>query len=311
MHYRPLGRTGLTVSALSLGTVSLGIDYGIEAPGAFGRPDEDTAVRVVKAALDRGITLIDTAPASGAAERIVGRATAGDPRAIVATKLAPYTGSYEASAFRRAVDASVESSLRALDRDAIDVLQLPNATREMIDNDDVTRALVDVKKRGLVRFLGATIYDEAAALAIIETGEYDTLQVAVNVLDQRKLRAVMPAAEAAGIGVIVRSAFLKGALTPKAEWLPAALAPLRDAAGRARDTLAGGSWELLPHAALRFCLSAPHVATVLAGARTLVELEAALAAEAAGPLDAQTMSAARKLAIKDDALLNPSRWPIA
>jgi len=129
------------------------------------------------------------------------------------------------------------------------------------------------------------------------------------VLDQRMMREVVPAAGAAGIGVVVRSAFLKGALTPKAPWLPDALVPLRDAAARARDALASGSWDALPRAAMRFCLSAPHVASVLTGARTLPELESALAAEADGQLDRDAMSLAATLAIDDDALLNPSRWP--
>jgi len=59
VKYRPLGRTGLTVSALSLGTVSLGIDYGIAAPGAVARPPEDEAIALIRAAVDRGITLAD------------------------------------------------------------------------------------------------------------------------------------------------------------------------------------------------------------------------------------------------------------
>src|SRR5262249_23196544 len=162
-----------------------------------------------------------------------------------------------------------------------------------IETVEITRALVDAKRRGFARFLGATVYDDAAALAIIETGEYDTLQVALNVLDQRKLRAVMPTADAAGIAVHVRSAVLQGAA--KARLRPGALAPRGGAAGRARAALASGSWDELPQAALRYCLSAPHVASVLTGARTRAELEAALAAESAGPLDVTTMSVARKL----------------
>jgi aryl-alcohol dehydrogenase-like predicted oxidoreductase len=120
---------------------------------------------------------------------------------------------------------------------------------------------------------------------------------------------VMPLAAAAGLGVVVRSAFLKGALTPKAPWLPHALDRLRDAAGRVRDVLAAGSWDRLPQAAIRFCLSAPHVSSVLAGARTLAELEAALDAEAAGPLADDAMARAAGLAIDEDELVNPSRWP--
>ena len=319
MKFRPLGRTGLTVSALSLGTVSLGLDYGMPAPGAFEHPTEDEAIRIIHGALDRGVTLIDTAPAYGSAERSVGFAAGRDPRAIVATKVALPAGSYVASAFstaealagvvRRTVDSSLESSLRALKRDVIDILQIHNATREMIAEGAITHALVEARQRGLVRVLGASVYDSDAALAVIASGAYGVLQVAFNVLDQRMMREVIPAADAAGIGVVVRSALLKGALTPKAEWLPEPLGALRESAVRARDMLAGGLWERLPEAALRFCLTAPHVASVLTGARTHRELEAAVAAEAAGPLDAEMMARATSLAMNDDALLNPSRWP--
>ena len=303
MLYRPLGTTGLTVSALSLGTVSLGVDYGIAAPGEFGRPDEADAIALVRAARDCGITLFDTAPAYGDSERIVGTAVGRDPRAIIATKV-PASGSGQAAI------ASIESSLRALRRDALDIVQIHNATRDTIDNRALTDALLDAKRRGLVRAIGASVYGEDAALAVIASGAFGVLQVALNALDQRMRDRVLPAAAAAGVGVVVRSAFLKGALTAKAQWLPEALAPVRDAGRRARDLLAGGSWDALPEAAMRFCLSVPDVASVLTGARTRPELDAALAAEATGPLDAATLAASARLALTDDALLNPSRWPI-
>ena len=301
MRYRRLGRTDITVSALSLGTASLGVDYGIAAPGEFGRPSEADAIRLVQAAVGRGVTLIDTAPAYGDAERIVGLAAGRDPRVVVATKVNPDDR----------IQTSIESSLRALGRDSLDIIQIHNATREMIIEGAITDALLDVQRKGLVRWLGASVYGEDAALAVLRDGRYDVLQVAFNALDQRMAREVLRKAEAADVGVIARSAFLKGALTPKAPWLPDALAPLRDAAARARDVLAGGSWDGLPPAAMRFCLSAPGIASVLAGARTIAELDAAVAAEAAGPLDADVMVKAAQLAMTDERLLNPASWPVA
>jgi aryl-alcohol dehydrogenase-like predicted oxidoreductase len=308
VNYRPLGRTGLTVSALSLGTVALGVDYGIAAPGEFGRPAEEDAVRLVRAAIDRGVTLFDTAPAYGDSERILGRAASGHPDVVIATKVNPATfGGVEAG---RAVAASIDLSRRTLGRDVLDIVQIHNATREMIDEGAVTAALVDARQRGLVRVVGASVYGEDAAMAVIESGQYGVLQVALNALDQRMMGRVLPAADAAGLGVVVRSAFLKGALTRKAQWLPESLAALRDAAARARDLLAGGSWDRLPDAAMRFCLSVPGVASALTGARTLEELDAALVAEAAGPLDRPTFEHAATLALTDERLLNPSYWPV-
>lgn len=299
MKYRPLGRTGLSVSAVSLGTVSLGVDYGIAAPGEFGPPGADAAIALLKEAVARGITLFDTAPAYGDSEALIGRAIGRDTRAIIATKTASAD-----------VQTALDASRRALGRDTLDIVQMHNASAAEIEDGRMLDALDAARIRGTLRFIGASVYGEDAALAAIRSGRVDVLQIAFNVLDQRMASRVLPGAEAAGVGVLLRSALLKGALTPKAQSLSDALAPLRAQAQRVRDVLAGGRWDALPAAAMRFCLSVPDVASVLAGVRTAEELEAALAAEAAGPLDEARMAEARDLAIEDERLLNPSYWPV-
>ena len=308
MNYRVLGRTGLSVSAVSLGTVSLGLDYGIAAPGDFGRPGDAEAIGLLTEAIDRGVTLFDTAPAYGESERLIGRAIGRDPRAIIATKVQVPPG--PPRAIRDAINASLDASRRAISRDMLDIVQLHNATRETVADGWAIDALEGARRGGSVRFIGASVYGEDAALAAIDSGRFDVLQIAFNALDQRMAARVLPSADDAGVGIVVRSAFLKGALTSKAQWLPEPLAQLRHAAERARDVLAGGSWERLPTAAFRFCLSAPGVASVLAGARTMAELDAALVAEAAGALDTSTLSMADNLALTDEQLLNPSYWPL-
>lgn len=305
MRYRELGRTGLKVSAVSLGTVSLGIDYGINAPGAFGRPDELSAIRLLRQAAERGISLIDTAPAYGTSERLVGCALGANPRAIIATKINPAD---DGSDVRVGIAASLDASRLALGRDTLDIVQIHNATVEMIARGDVVEALVGAKRRGEVRFIGASVYGEAAAMAAVECGRIDVLQIAFNVLDQRMAERVLPAAATAGVGVLVRSALLKGALTPKAQYLPAPLERLRTAAEQARDLLAGGAWDALPQAAMRFCLSFPSVASVLTGARTVAELDVAIRAEAEGPLSADVLQQTRRMALHEEQLLNPSYW---
>ena len=305
MKYRLLGRTGLTVSAVSLGTVSLGVDYGINAPGEFGRPDELAAIRLLREAADRGITLIDTAPTYGTSERLIGCALGTNRRVMIATNVTQPVD----AAVGPAIEASLAASRRALARDTLDIVQIHNATTEMIARGDVTEALVAAKRRGIVRFIGASVYGEDAALAVVNSGQFDVLQVAFSALDQRMAAQVLPAAEAAGVGVIVRSALLKGALTSKAQWLPDALEPLRAAAERARDLLAEGSWDRLAVAAVRYGLSAP-VPSVLTGARTSSELDQAIHAETEGPFDERTLAAAATLGLNDEQLLNPSYWPV-
>lgn len=307
MKYRELGKTGLKVSAISLGTVSLGIDYGINAPGQYGRPDELSAIRLLRQAAERGITLIDTAPTYGTSERLVGCALGANPRSIVATKIKPRPDSPDV---RAEIDSSLKASRLALGRETLDIVQIHNTTIEMLARGEVTQALVDAKRRGEVRFIGASVYVEEAAMAAVECGQFDVIQIAFNVLDQRMAAKVLPAADKAGIGVMVRSALLKGALTPKAQWLPGSLERLRTAAERARDLLADGSWEALPKEAMRFCLSFPSVASVLTGARTLAELDEAIQAEAEGPLSDHLLDQTAGIALDEEELLNPSYWPM-
>ncbi|MEZ4616471.1 MAG: aldo/keto reductase [Caldilineaceae bacterium] len=88
MHYRTLGRTGLKVSALALGTVELGMDYGIGTPDHFVRPPEMAAIALVHAALDVGINFIDTARAYGESEVVLGKALRGRrDQVVLATKV--------------------------------------------------------------------------------------------------------------------------------------------------------------------------------------------------------------------------------
>ena len=108
------------------------------------------------------------------------------------------------------------------------------------------------------------------------------------------------------MGILMRSALLKGALTKRAQWLPENLRRVAEASGRAVQGLAT-TWEELPAIALRFCLSLA-AQTVLVGARGPEEVQMCLAAEKAGPLPAELMKVARSLALDDEQLLNPSFW---
>ena len=312
MEYRLLGRTDLRGSAISLGTVALGLEYGIRAPGAFGRPPETEALALMRQAADAGINLFDTAPGYGESERIVGRFLAEATNCRVATKVPVPRDSagclLAGAAVRRATEASLESSLRVLRRDALDIVQIHNATVEAISRGEIAEALLSARQQGKVRFLGASVYTGEEALAVISAGFFDALQVPYNLLDQRMAENVFPAAKAAGVGIIVRSAFLKGVLTERAQWLPSELAPLRRAAERAAKDF-GVSWGSLPEFALRFCLSDPRVSTILTGAQTAEELSRSLAATAVGPLPEDLLARAAGLALSDDRLLDPSRWP--
>jgi aryl-alcohol dehydrogenase-like predicted oxidoreductase len=312
MDYRVLGKTGLKVSAVALGTVELGVDYGIRERGQSNLVSRKEALDLIHHAADRGINFFDTAPAYGLSEEVLGEALGRREDCHIATKVSipPFmdrTG--KRSDVVRSINESIEKSLRRLRRDELDVVQIHNATAEVIETDEVGQALTQARKAGKVRFLGASVYGEEAAAAVVGSKQYDILQIAFSILDQRMATNVLPLAREAGVGIMVRSALLKGALTSRAKWLPDELYELREASEKVVRHL-GLSWDTLPQVALRFCLSAESIGTVLIGASNGDELDYAIDAAELGLLDMRTTTMAKKFAISDERLLNPSCWPV-
>jgi aryl-alcohol dehydrogenase-like predicted oxidoreductase len=148
----------------------------------------------------------------------------------------------------------------------------------------------------------------AAALAL---DLFDTIQVTYSVFDQRLADRVFALAAAQNVGVIVRSVLLKGALTERADHLPAHLEPLRARSRRFRELVAASGLGVSPaQAALAFALAQPQIHAVLMGVRTTAELAdnlVALHTELPPPLLAQLQA----LRIDDEDLLNPGKWGIA
>jgi len=309
MKESSLGRTGLGVSRLALGTAAFGLEnYGIQVPGAQGRPSEDEAIGLIRAAVEKGINFFDTARGYGESEEVLGKGLADCASCIIATKVAIPGATKSSAAVTRTVMDSVDASLKALRRDVLDIVQVHNATQEVLTRGEILDVLERAREAGKLKVIGASVYGEVAALAAIRSGRVDVLQIALNLLDQTMLATVLPEAIRSNVGVVVRSVFLKGALTERAKLLPDGLRGLSEASDRIRAAL-GETWESLPRTALRFCLSAPGVHSVLVGLRSLSELAAAIAAHEAGPLDRAVIQRTDLLQLNDDKLLNPSHWP--
>jgi aryl-alcohol dehydrogenase-like predicted oxidoreductase len=310
MNYRFLGRTGLKVSEIGLGTVELGLDYGVPVAGEHLRPSEENAARLLNRALDLGVTFVDTARAYGASEEIIGRALKGRrSEYVLASKLAPIREEGQTDrVLREQVKTSVAESLRLLQTDVIDLLQLHWAPVEVITKGRVLAAAREAQQAGYVRFIGASTYGEDAPLAVLKDGGYDTLQVAYSLADKTLEAQVLPLAQQQGVGIIVRSVLLRGVLTHRYAFLPDQLAELRSAIAqlsRLADAEACG----LPEMAYRFVLAHPAVTTALVGTARIEELEAALAFAGEEPLPPALLAAIRQVTVSDRNQLNPGTWP--
>ena len=310
MKYRQLGRTGLRVSEIGLGTVELGLDYGVPVDGEHLRPPEEQAAHLLNRALDLGVNFIDTARAYGASEEIIGRALKGRRgEYILASKLAPIREEGQSDQeLREQVKASIAESLRVLQTDVIDLLQLHHTPVDVVKSGRVLAAAREAQRSGAVRFIGASTYGEEAPLAVLESGGYDTLQVAYNLADRTLEEKVLQLAQQQGVGIIVRSVLLRGVLTHRYTYLPNQLADLKSAIARL-NSLVGAEAGSLPEMAYRFVLANPAVSTALVGTARIEELEAALAFADKGCLPPALVSAIREINVSDRSQLIPSNWP--
>ena len=311
-----LGPRGPLVGAIALGTVELGLSYGFAGDAGREQPNEVAARAVIETAIEAGVGLIDTAPAYGSAERIVGRALgeghSGKARPLVATKLRPFPPGPPLRGVELAdfVEASIDASRAALGMDRLDVLQVHNATPEMLRDGDLGDLLEGWRAAGALGLIGATVYDRDDLTAVIADGRFAVVQAPVSALDRRLVGEPLDAAAAAGIAVVARSVLLRGILSPRRRFGGPSLAPLIAAADAleaiATDAdLRGGLVEL----AYRDVLAVPGVATMLVGARSPEEVTVAVEAVSRGVLDATLAEGIRGITVADDTLLDPRTWP--
>jgi D-threo-aldose 1-dehydrogenase len=294
----PLGRGGLRVSALALGTAPLG--------NLFAPVPEEDATATVRAALEAGLTYVDTAPhyGLGLAERRLGRLLAGLPRDrfVVSTKvgrlvrpLAPgETADPEGFAdnppAKRVWDfsgdgvrRSLEESLERLGLDRVDIVLVHDPDdHEREAYEQAFPALIELRDQGVVTAIGAGMNQAEMLTRFVRDLDIDVVLVAgrYSLLDQRALAELLPACAGRGTGVVVGGVFNSGLLAdprPGATFDYAPAPPeLVDRAARLAEVCARHGTPLRA-AALAFPFGHPAVTSVLVGARSAAEVKDAVA----------------------------------
>lgn len=298
MEYRTLGRTGIQVSTLCLGTMMF---------GAWGNPDTAACGRILGIALDAGINAVDTADVydHGVAEEILGAALKGRRDDVVlATKVHHPMGAdpNRRGGSRRWIMEAVDESLRRLQTDWIDLYQV-HRPDPATDIDETLGALSDLVRAGKVRAIGTSTFpaellvESAAAAERRGRERFATEQPPYSVFARGVERDVLPAAQRLGLGVLAWAPLNGG-------WLSGAYRRGADApaGSRARREPGHFDWdapeaarkldvveELVPlaeeigctlaHLAVAFVLAHPGVTTAIVGPRTPEQLERLLGAE--------------------------------
>jgi aryl-alcohol dehydrogenase-like predicted oxidoreductase len=193
---RQFGKTDMKVAILGFGSAEIG----------FERTDQDVVDRILNAALDQGLNVVDTAECYVDAEEQVGRAIAGRRKEFyLLTKCGHYVkeGGRGDDWSKEALIHSIERSLTRCKTDVIDLIQLHSCSLETLQKGECIEALEEARKQGKVRYIGYS-GDSKAARYAVECGRFDTLQTSVNIADQECLELTLPLAREKGMGVVAK-----------------------------------------------------------------------------------------------------------
>jgi aryl-alcohol dehydrogenase-like predicted oxidoreductase len=211
MNYRPLGRTGWRVSDISFGAWAIG--------GNWGHVPETDALAALSKAVDSGVNFIDTADVygDGRSERLIAKIKKDrKEEIIVATKTGRRLPRQTVEGYSRAnLTAWVESSLRNLSTDTIDLLQLHCPPTELYYRPEVFGILDDLVKAGKLRYYGVSVEKVEEALKAIEFPNVQTVQIIFNCFRQRPAGLFFARAKEKHVGILARVPLASGLLTGK------------------------------------------------------------------------------------------------
>jgi aryl-alcohol dehydrogenase-like predicted oxidoreductase len=196
MEKRTLGKTGMDVTVLGFGGAEIG----------FRDVPSETVDRLINGALDAGLNVIDTAECYPGGEEKVGQAVSHRRSEYFLFTKCGHDGVSMAKGDHwnpKMMADSVDRSLKRLQTDYVDLLQLHSCTEEQLRQGDVIEVVRCARDYGKTRFIGYS-GDGRAALHAVESGIFDTLQISVSIADQEGIDLVLPSAKARGIGVIAK-----------------------------------------------------------------------------------------------------------
>ena len=323
MEQRLLGRTGVSVSKLCLGTMMF---------GAWGNPDHTESIRIIHRALDAGINFVDTADvySQGESEVVVGKALAGGRRddVVLATKVNFSMGEdpNRSGNSRRWIMREVEDSLRRLGTDWIDLYQMHRPDPDT-DVDETLAALTDLVRQGKVRYIGSSSYSGSQIVEAQWTARdrrlerFRTEQPPYSVLTRSIELDVLPTAQRHGMGILTYSPLGGGWLSGRwtADSSPASPARRRLAARfdmslpenqrkleavEQLGTVADDAGLSMIELAIAFVVNHPAVTSAIIGPRTMEQLDSQLPA-AGVTLDAAVLDRIDEI-IRPGVNLNPA-----
>jgi aryl-alcohol dehydrogenase-like predicted oxidoreductase len=270
------------------------LGFGSAEIGFQNVPDETSAL-LINRALDAGLNVIDTAECYPGSEEKIGKAVSHRRHEyFLFTKLGHSRGPSGDWEEREILEATIDTSLKRLKTDCVDLVQIHSCTEETLRKGMVIEVLQKAKVTGKTRFIGYS-GDAAAARYAVECGAFDTLQTSVSIADQQSIELTLPLAAERGMGVIAKRPIANAAwrtgVKPENPYLHAYWDRLEQLQ---YPFLKAGSLEESISTALRFTLAQAAVGTAIVGTTHPERWAANAKLLEAGPLDAGVVEGIRR-----------------
>jgi aryl-alcohol dehydrogenase-like predicted oxidoreductase len=321
MNYRELGRTGWQVSEISFGAWAIG--------GSWGSVDDADSLAALRRAIELGVNLIDTADVygDGRSERLIAQVRRDFPnqRIYVATKAGRRLSPHVAAGYTREnITAFVERSLRNLDVETIDLLQLHCPPTQVYYRPEVFGVLDDLAAAGKLRHYGVSVEKVEEGLKAMEYPGVQSVQIIFNMFRHRPSELFFPQAKIRKVGILARvplaSGLLTGKLTASSQFTAddhrtfnvhgeqfdmgetfsgvpydLALEAVEELRKWAPKPAGAEPAATLSQFALRWILMFDAVTCAIPGAKRPAQVEENLGAEALAPLSGETMAAVKEI----------------
>jgi aryl-alcohol dehydrogenase-like predicted oxidoreductase len=211
MNYRTFGRTGWKVSEVGFGAWAIG--------GGWGAVSEEDAIDALHASIDQGVNFIDTADVygDGRSERLIAQVLKKRSEQVyVATKAGRRLDPHMAEGYNRAnLTAFIERSLKNLDVDSLDLVQLHCPPTEVYYMPEVFGILDDLMKAGKIKHYGVSVEKVEEAIKAIEYPNVQSVQIIFNIFRQRPAELFFELAKQRHVGILARVPLASGLLTGK------------------------------------------------------------------------------------------------
>ncbi len=328
MNYRKLGKSGLEVSEISLGTWQVGGKWG-------SKFDPDLADSIIREAIDNGVNFIDTADvySDGESEKAVGKAVRASGKEVgIATKCGRKINPHVNKGYTPAVlRAYVEESLKRIGTDCIDLVQLHCPPTEVYYRPEIFGEFEKLREEGKIRNLGVSVEKVEEAVKAIEYENVTTVQIIYNIFRQRPHERFFSIAREKNIGLIIRvplaSGLLTGKFTPDTRFAPGdhRFFNRNGMMFDKGETFAGVPYdrglqavarlrELFPaelplaHVALRWILMRDEVSCIIPGASSPAQVRSNIEAAALPPLTGEQLTAVKQIYEEDIRALVHHLW---